>query len=165
MRGQVLRASDGVIDFECRKELTGPAVFGTVGLPQRTHQKPPITLKTLLNAVHPLRRFVYQTVRLVEHNEQLSLEARIRARTNSKPRCSGCGQACAGYDRMSTERRFAFIPLWNIPVDLLYTMRRVDCPDCGVKVEKVPWADGKHATCNVFRHFLGTWARRLSWNS
>jgi transposase len=152
-----------VIDLVRRKELTGPAVFGTVGLPQRTHQKPPITLKTLLNAVHPLKRFVYQTVRLVERNEQLSLEARIRARTNSKPRCSGCGRACAGYDRMSTERRFAFIPLWNIPVDLLYTMRRVDCPDCGVKVEKVPWADGKHATCSVFRHFLATWARRLSW--
>lgn len=134
-----------------------------VCLPQRTNPRPPITLKTLLNAVHPLKRFVYHTVRLVGRGEQLSLEAVIRPRTNSKPRCSGCGRACAGYDHMNSERRFSFIPLWNIPVDLLYTMRRVDCPDCGVKVEKVPWAEGKHATCNAFRHFLAIWARRLSW--
>jgi len=42
-------------------------------------------------------------------------------------------------------------------------MRRVACPECGVKVELVPWADGKHASCNVFRHFLAAWARRLTW--
>lgn len=129
-----------------------------------THQpRPPITLKTLLNTVHPLKRFVYQTVRLVTKDGTHCLEAEIRPRKGSKPRCSGCGRACAGYDRMVTARRFAFIPLWNIPVCLLYAMRRVDCPDCGVKVEQIPWANGKHATCNVFRHFLATWARRLSW--
>ena len=99
----------------------------------------------------------------MDRDEQLSVEAVIQPRSNSKLRCSGCGRACPGYDRMSSERRFAFIPIWNIPVDLLYTMRRVDCPDCGVKVEQVPWAEGKHATCNVFRHFLASWARRLSW--
>ncbi len=64
---------------------------------------------------------------------------------------------------MSKPRRFAFIPLWNIPVYLEYTMRRVNCPDCGVKVEEVPWATGKHASCNVLRHFLSAWAKRLSW--
>jgi transposase len=64
---------------------------------------------------------------------------------------------------MSQPRRFLFIPLWNISVYLLYVMRRVDCQACGVRVEKVPWADGKHATCNVMRHFLASWAKRLSW--
>jgi len=28
---------------------------------------------------------------------------------------------------------------------LVYAMRRVACPSCGVKVERVPWATGKHA--------------------
>jgi transposase len=42
-------------------------------------------------------------------------------------------------------------------------MRRVECPDCGVKTEKIPWAEGKLTCCNVFRLFLATWARRLSW--
>jgi len=42
-------------------------------------------------------------------------------------------------------------------------MRRVECADCGVKTEMVPWAEGKFTSCNVFRLFLATWARRLSW--
>jgi transposase len=64
---------------------------------------------------------------------------------------------------MSQPRTFEFIPIWNIPVALSYTMRRVECPTCGIKVETVPWAQGKHACCDVLRHFLARWARRLSW--
>jgi transposase len=26
----------------------------------------------------------------------------------------------------------------------VYAMRRVECPACGVKVEQVPWCDGKN---------------------
>jgi len=29
---------------------------------------------------------------------------------------------------------------------LLYRMRRVECRNCGVVVEEVPWSDGKHQT-------------------
>jgi len=64
---------------------------------------------------------------------------------------------------MAEPREFGFIPVWNIPVSLSYTMRRVNCPDCGVRIERVPWADGKHTQCNVFRHFLASWGKRLSW--
>jgi transposase len=64
---------------------------------------------------------------------------------------------------MPSPREFEFIPVWNIPVTFSYTMRRVDCPACGIKVEAVPWAQGKHSCCDVFRHFLASWARRLSW--
>ena len=42
-------------------------------------------------------------------------------------------------------------------------MRRVECPDCGIRTEMVPWAEGKFTSCNVFRLFLASWARRLSW--
>ncbi len=42
-------------------------------------------------------------------------------------------------------------------------MRRVDCLTCGIKVETIPWAQGKHTDCDVFRHFLAFWARLLSW--
>lgn len=93
----------------------------------------------------------------------MRIVAHVQPRSNSKPRCSGCGRACPGYDRMSQPRSFEFIPIYNIPVELSYTMRRVDCPRCGIKVESVPWAQGKHACCDVFRHFLASWARLLSW--
>jgi transposase len=61
------------------------------------------------------------------------------------------------------ERRFEFVPLWAIPVFFLYAPRRVDCPRCGVTVEKMPWADGKCTLTNSFRWFLAGWAKRLSW--
>jgi len=125
--------------------------------------KTAIHLKSLLNFVHPLKRFLYQSVRLIQTDDQARIEALIRPRSNSRPRCSSCHKACPGYDHLPSQRRFAFIPLWNIPVDFLYTMRRVDCPRCGVKVEEIPWAEGKHSSCNAFRHFLASWAKRLSW--
>jgi len=64
---------------------------------------------------------------------------------------------------MPAPRLFEFIPIYHIPVFLSYTMRRVDCPTCGVKVEQVPWAQGKHSCCDAFRHFLASWAKRISW--
>jgi transposase len=48
-------------------------------------------------------------------------------------------------------------------VILVYAMRRVDCPRCGVKVEQVPWGDGKRHLTRAYAVFLATWARRLSW--
>jgi transposase len=57
---------------------------------------------------------------------------------------------------------------FSTPLDrrvfLHYAMRRVDCKRCGIKVELVPWAKGKQRMTNDFRHFLSTWARRLTWS-
>lgn len=101
---------------------------------------------------------------LQKNNGEVELVAEVRPRKGSKPRCGECGRACATYDHMPSPRRFEFVPLWNIPVYLSYTMRRADCPRCGVKVERVPWAEGKHSCCNVLRHFLARWAKRMSWS-
>ena len=48
-------------------------------------------------------------------------------------------------------------------VSFLYAMRRVNCPTCGVKVEQVPWADGKSHLTKSYRWFLARLAQRLSW--
>ena len=45
----------------------------------------------------------------------------------------------------------------------MYAMRRVDCPRCGVTVELVPWAGGKHQLTTTYMWFLARWAQRLSW--
>lgn len=95
--------------------------------------------------------------------KSLRIIAEVRPRANSKPKCSGCGKTRPGYDRMPTPRLFEFIPIFNIPVALSYTMRRVNCPSCGIKVESVPWAQGKHTCCDAFRSFLASWAKVLSW--
>jgi transposase len=47
--------------------------------------------------------------------------------------------------------------------DFQDTMRRVNCPDCGIKVEAVPWAIGKNHLVTTYAWFLVSWAKRMSW--
>jgi len=49
-------------------------------------------------------------------------------------------------------------------VYLLYAPRRVSCPDCGVRVEKIPWAQGSSPMTTAMMCFLGIWAKRMSWS-
>ena len=64
---------------------------------------------------------------------------------------------------MLPARRFEFIPIWGFAVMLVYAMRRVQCRQCGVKVESVPWATGKHTQTQAYMLYLAHWARKLSW--
>ena len=50
--------------------------------------------------------------------------------------------------------------IWGFLVVFLYVMWRVDCKTCGVVVEKVPWASGKHHLTNG----TCTFWRQTSWN-
>lgn len=118
-------------------------------------------LKTILNRVQKHSSFVYETVRLVEH-PRLAIEVEVRPRANARAKCSQCGRVAPGYDTLPP-RCFAFVPLWHIPVVFLYAMRRVACARCGVKVESVPWATGKHRVTDAYAWFLAGWAKRLSW--
>lgn len=119
-------------------------------------------LKTILNRVEHFKSFVYGRARWVNDASRLTIEVEIHARKNGRPICSGCDQIRPGYDRLPA-RRFEFVPLWGIAIYFVYAMRRVECPQCGVKVEKVPWCDGKNQLTTSYRWFLAKWARRLSW--
>lgn len=119
-------------------------------------------LKTVLNRVHPIKGYVYERVAFSETFPTTMIEVTVRARRGSRPICSGCGRVGPGYDTQAP-RRFEFVPLWAIPVVLIYALRRVDCPRCGVKVERLPWAEGKHHQTHAYACFLADWARRLSW--
>ena len=119
-------------------------------------------LKTILNSLERHKSFVYQEARWVDAQIKTKIEIPIEPRANSRPICSGCGQAAPGYDRLQP-RRFEYVPLWQIAVYFVYAMRRVDCPTCGVKVEQVPWCDGKNQLTTTYRWFLAGWAKRLCW--
>ena len=120
-------------------------------------------LKSILNRVEPLKSFVYKEQRFVEvAGGQPAIEVDIEPRANGRPLCSGCGKKRPGYDKLAT-RRFEFVPLWNMAVFFVYAMRRVNCPTCGVVVERVPWAEGKGHLTTSYRWFLARWAKRLSW--
>lgn len=117
-------------------------------------------LKTILNHVEKQKGFVYTDARFSDDHSHILVTLKPDAR--SRPICSGCRKKRPGYDTRPV-RHFEFVPLWAIPVIFLYAMRRVDCPDCGVKVEWIPWADGKHRSTYSYRIFLASWAKRLSW--
>jgi transposase len=117
-------------------------------------------LQTILNRVEKHSSFVYDSARF---SGEKCIEVHIRARKGSRPRCSGCGKRRPGYDSPGPPRRWQYVPLWGLMVFLVYTMRRVDCPRCGVVVERVPWASGKQRIATSFGWFLATWAKRLSW--
>jgi transposase len=119
-----------------------------------------VLVKTILNRVHPLQSFVYGLIALVGDD----LHVEVRPRKRSRPRCGGCGRRGPTYDTARTARAFAFVPLWGLAVTLWYCMRRVACPRCGITTERIPWADGKHGTCHVYRLFLARWAQRLAWS-
>jgi len=115
-------------------------------------------IKTVLNRIHKVKGFVYEKARF--NGDWIEVE--IRPRKGSRPICFGCGQPGPGYDTLPS-RRFTFVPLWAISVFLIYARRRVDCPRCGVTVEQVPWAEGKHRLTQAYAVFLARWGRRLSW--
>ena len=119
-------------------------------------------LKTILNRVQKFKSFVYASVKWSESAGEPALIIEIAARANGRPICSGCGRRRPGYDTLEP-RQFEFVPLWGIPVFFVYAQRRVDCKRCGVKVEAVPWAKGKHTLTLTYMQFLAAWAKRLSW--
>lgn len=119
-------------------------------------------LKTILNRVQKFKSFVYTEVRWTGSETQPELEVEMAERANGRALCSACSCPRPGYDRLPA-RRFEFVPLWGIKVFLVYAPRRVDCPECGVRVEQMPWASGKHRLTQAYTWFLARWAKRLSW--
>jgi transposase len=98
--------------------------------------RPLMRLPRILNQCHPIRGFVYGRATFADEQ---SILVEVRPRKRSAAICSGCHQPAPGYDQSRTPRLFEFIGIWGYLVFLAYCMRRVDCQQCGVVVEEVPW--------------------------
>lgn len=92
------------------------------------------------------------------HFDESGLVAEV-APTWQRPRCSECGRKCAGYDRLRG-RRWRHLDLAGMTLHLRYDTRRVDCPDCGVKVEQLPWAETSSWFTHPFEDHVGYVAQR-----
>jgi transposase len=77
-----------------------------------------------------------------------------RKRGNSKLACSGCGRKFAeAYD--SGERTVRDLPWSTFKTTVHIEVYRVKCPDCGVKVEKVPLLPSKAPFSQRFEDAVG----------
>jgi transposase len=124
----------------------------------------PMRIRTLLNRCHYLKSFVYEKEQLEPVAGMEALVVEVVPRKNGRGICSHCQRQAPGYDVAAKARLFAFVPVWGFSVYLRYRMRRVNCTDCGIKVEQVPWAEGKSPRTRALEVFLARWARRLSWS-
>lgn len=118
-------------------------------------------IKTILNKCFKFKSFVYGNIYFCEKTEALQVE--IIPRLNSSMVCSGCGKQAPGYDTLPNPRHFQFIPIWNIPVEFIYSMRRVQCKSCGIVVEAIPWTDKNRRITIPFMLLLANWSKALSW--
>ena len=65
-----------------------------------------------------------------------------------------------GYDRR--ERTWRHLDLAGMKTRLRYEIRRVDCPQCGVRVEQVPWAEPGSNFTRAFEEHTGYLAQQCS---
>jgi transposase len=120
-----------------------------------------LKLKAILNLKDNYPGFVYQDIRLNRQKDHQRIEIKVEARKGSKGVCSGCREKRPGYDRLA-QREFIHVSLWGLMVVLLYCMRRLQCPTCGIVVESVPWSFGKSPLTTSYAWFLSEWAKHLS---
>lgn len=113
---------------------------------------------TVLNQCFKCKRFVFESSHFDDKGQII---VSVRPRKNSKAECSFCGQLSPTYDTAREPRLFEFIPTWGFSVFFMYRMRRVSC--CGIRVESVPWANGKHQKTLPYLGFLASWAEDLPW--
>jgi transposase len=98
-------------------------------------------IKAILNRVQKFKSFISGNVPCIETASGPVPEVDIHPRSNGQSLCSICGRRRPGYDKLLA-RRFEFIPMWGYKVFFVYAPRRVECLDCGIRVEKMPWVQG-----------------------
>lgn len=88
--------------------------------------------------------------------------AEIIANKRSRPVCPSCGRKMPGYDTLE-RRTWRHVQIWGIPVVLAYRPRRGRCKKCSIKVEAMPWSQGKSPLSLPLMIVLATYARIMAW--
>lgn len=87
---------------------------------------------------------------LFQTDGKLSVEVAPRWR---RPRCGECGRRASTYDRRPL-RWWLHMPFGATPVRLAYAPRRVHCPRCGVRTEKLPWGEAASRFTTTFEEMV-----------
>ena len=103
-----------------------------------------VKVKTLLNRTQPIPGFCYADVRLVDSWGAPELRVDIEAHAQRPGRCSICERPAPTYDHLE-RRGWRHVAPWHIPTTFFYIPRRVNCSEHGVRVEAMPWNEGKRS--------------------
>ncbi|WP_374359432.1 ISL3 family transposase [Pseudoduganella danionis] len=77
------------------------------------------------------------------------------------PVCSGCGRSCCQVHE-KVGRTIRDMPMLGDPVWLQVPLRRLRCPDCGPRVERVDWLDRHARVTRRLSEFVGLWCEKLA---
>jgi transposase len=100
----------------------------------------------------------HRIVNIEDHGENIVINLEVKKRR--KLPCSRCGRRAKLYDKTKI-REWIHVPLWGISVFIRYIPRRVQCPECGIRVEKYPWAEGKSPLTTAQINILARWCQLL----
>src|ERR1035438_8340181 len=95
---------------------------------------------------------VYQQ-EIDEEHQQLKLWIR-RKRGNRSMTCAGCGRRVHKIHEVC-EREIRDLPCFEFQTTVVVELYRVDCPECGVKAEKVPQLPSKSPYSKRFEDAVG----------
>ena len=85
-------------------------------------------------------------------------------RFKSRPlRCGVCRRRCKRIHQVGEARSWRDLALRQLPTVLQYRPRRVCCPHCGVRRERVPWAELWARVTTALARAVAELARHLSW--
>jgi len=77
--------------------------------------------------------------------------------------CSHCGSPGRVRDRLR-ERSWRHVPIYGESVTLHYRPSRLRCPTCRkIRVEAIPWSQGKSPFTTILSGVLSHWAKLLAW--
>lgn len=79
-------------------------------------------------------------VRQVEETEA-GLIAEVESIEGRRPSCGCCGRKVGRTKGRLPRREWRDLMIRHLPLVIAYAPRRVVCPDCGIRVERVPWAE------------------------
>lgn len=111
---------------------------------------------------HCIRRWLGLSghwVRKVEEQDD-RLVAEVEAVEGRLPRCGGCGKQVRRTKGRTRCRQWRDLKMRHLSLVIRYTPRRVVCPDCGVRVEQVPWADRWSRVTKTLSRAVAVMARR-----
>lgn len=98
----------------------------------------------------------------------------VEAKAGTRHTCPHCGKRCPGYDRRM--RRWRHLDTCQLKTLLEAEVPRVQCPEHGVVLVKVPWAESGSSFTALFEALVIDWLReasiaavarqlKLSWNA
>ena len=70
---------------------------------------------------------------------------------------------CRKVHSIQPERTWLDLAMRRLPIRLVYRPRRLDCPRCGVRVERFPWAEPWARVTTAMARAVAELAQQLSW--